>query len=329
MNNLEIRREIFNKLGGLEHISADNSEWEYLIREETRNSVMIEGYFVSSEELENVIANNIKTKDSDSVLNYYRTANFMYDLAKQNYLDKIIIFEIPLIRQINHSLKFSGTFRKGAVKIAGAKITPPVFDIDQYINFYVNFVKNNNYKNINQFLTLIAKQHVLFESIHPFEDGNGRTGRILLNYLLISNGFPPIVLKGDDESRNEYLSSLEEADNSLIEIFKNRFNETELTNVMNIMEVKKLRNIILQELILSIDRLIIGILKNEKKLEFMPATEVAKVLNYSKDSIRTLINRGHFIAYKEKGEWMTHPLLYLKNYSNDTINNFFIQMILI
>ena len=318
MNIIEIRREIFNKLGGLGHISVNNKEWLYLLKEETRNSIMLEGYLVSTEELENIINNNIQTKNSDSVLNYYRTANFMYDLAKQNYLDKIIIFEIPLIRQINHSLKFSGTFRKGAVKIAGAKITPPVFDIDQYINFYVNFVKNNNYKNINQFLTLIAKQHVLFESIHPFEDGNGRTGRILLNYLLISNGFPPIVLKGDNESRNEYLSSLEEAESSLIEVFKNRFNETALTNIMSIMEVKKLMNIIIQELILSLDRLIIDILKNEKKLGFMSATEVAKALNYSKDSIRTLINRGHFIAYKEKGEWWTHPLLYLKNYSNDT-----------
>ena len=175
MNIIEIRKEIFNKLGGLEHISVNNNEWLYLLREETRNSVMIEGYFVSSEELESIIINNIKIKNSDNIINYYKTANFMYDLAKQNYLDKLIIFEIPLIRQINHSLKFSGEFRKGAVKIAGAKVTPPVFDIDQYINFYVNFVKNNNYKNINQFLTFIAKQHVLFESIHPFEDGNGRT----------------------------------------------------------------------------------------------------------------------------------------------------------
>ena len=321
MNILEIRKEIFNKLGGLHHISVNNKGWLYLLKEETRNSIMLEGHFVSTEELENIINNNIQTKNSESVLNYYRTTSFMYDLAKQNYFEDTLIFGTPIIRQINHSLKFPGIFRKGVITITGAKITPPVYDIDKYINFYTTFVNKINYKNINQFLSSIAKQHVLFESIHPFEDGNGRTGRILLNYLLISNGLPPVVLKGDQESRNQYISSLEEAESSLIDIFKNNFNKSNLTNVLNTMKVQKFVNLIAKELISSMDKLIIDILKTEKNLEFMPAIEVAKTLNYSKDSIRTLINRGHFIAYKEKGEWMTHPSLYLKNYSK--INNNF------
>ena len=86
------------------------------------------------------------------------------------------------------------------------------------------------------------------------------------------------------------------------------------------MKVRKLVNIIMQELIFSIDKLIIDILRNEYKLEFLPAIEVAKTLNYSKDSIRTLIKRGHFIAYKEKGEWLTHPSLFLKNYIKNKNN---------
>jgi Fic family protein len=256
--NIKIKKEIFNKLSKFNHILINDNEWKYLIKEETRNSVMIEGYFVSTEELENIL-NNIQTKNSDIILNYYRTANFIYNLARQNYFNKFTIFEtslISLIRQINYNLKFPGTFRKGAIKISGAKITPPTYDIDKYIDFYIHFVKNYSYKNIIQFLTLIAKQHVLFESIHPFQDGNGRTGRILLNYLLISNGFPPIVLKGDEENKNKYLFSLEKAESSLIEIFKNKFNEVTLNNAMNIMDVKKLINIIIKELMLSIDRLI-------------------------------------------------------------------------
>lgn len=46
-----------------------------------------------------------------------------------------------------------------------------------------------------------------FESIHPFADGNGRVGRMLLNYLLIGSGLPPIVLFEND--REEYYLALE------------------------------------------------------------------------------------------------------------------------
>ena len=50
--------------------------------------------------------------------------------------------------------------------------------------------------------------HVFFESIHPFADGNGRTGRLILNYMLEKNGYPPICIKFDHKA--EYLKSLED-----------------------------------------------------------------------------------------------------------------------
>ena len=53
-----------------------------------------------------------------------------------------------------------------------------------------------------------AAFHVLFENIHPFADGNGRTGRIVLNYQLEQAGYPPIALKAAD--RAAYLASLED-----------------------------------------------------------------------------------------------------------------------
>ena len=50
--------------------------------------------------------------------------------------------------------------------------------------------------------------HVLFEAIHPFADGNGRTGRLVLNHMLESSGYPPICIRYD--AKAEYLNSLED-----------------------------------------------------------------------------------------------------------------------
>ena len=46
--------------------------------------------------------------------------------------------------------------------------------------------------------TKISKYHIEFERIHPFEYGNGRTGRLLLNYELLKNNLPPVVISKDD-----------------------------------------------------------------------------------------------------------------------------------
>ena len=56
-------------------------------------------------------------------------------------------------------------------------------------------------------LTAAAYFHAKFENIHPFADGNGRTGRLVMNYLLLLNGHPPIIIH--EEDRKGYYAALE------------------------------------------------------------------------------------------------------------------------
>lgn len=65
-------------------------------------------------------------------------------------------------------------------------------------------------------LVLAAIFHHMFEKIHPFMDGNGRTGRMLMNYLLMKEKYPPIVIR--TKKRDEYMQALREADKG--ELFK-------------------------------------------------------------------------------------------------------------
>lgn len=60
---------------------------------------------------------------------------------------------------------------------------------------------------VNNILMMTAYFHVKFENIHPFADGNGRTGRLAMNYFLVSNNHPPVIIY--EEDRKAYYDALE------------------------------------------------------------------------------------------------------------------------
>ena len=59
-------------------------------------------------------------------------------------------------------------------------------------------------------VTLAALFHYRFVRIHPFDDGNGRVARLLMNYILLKSGYPPVIIKSDDKA--SYLLALNKAD---------------------------------------------------------------------------------------------------------------------
>lgn len=313
---IDKRHEILVGLGGLPEPEVTNEEWLYLLKEETRNSILIEGVFISEDELEEVLSKGVSLKkNQQEALNYYRAAKYFYEMAYQNYKTGELMFSLSIIRQINKMLyegiKTGGDYRKGDVKIIGAKLIPPASHvIEEWLSVYKKYIEEA--LNSEVFMRFLAIQHVLFEVIHPFEDCNGRTGRIVLNYLLLSKGYPIIILKGDDENRERYYRSLEQGDKALNKLTRAEFEKNLIRKSLDAMNVDKIRALMQDALRVSIDRILVKLYETKKGIIAQPAKDVASALRYAPDSMRTLINRGKFIAVKRGKEWFTHEKLELK-----------------
>ena len=156
------------------------------------------------------------------------------------------------------------------------------------------------------------------EAPNDFNDGNGRTGRIILNYLLISAGYPPVILKGDEENKKKYYKALEQGDSVLRSLTEISFSRQDVRNALEDMNATSLEELISEGLRTSFDRILIRLLEEREGMKLKPAREVGMALNYSPDSIRTLISRGKFIAVKRGKEWFTHEKLFLKQRGSDS-----------
>ena len=91
-----------------------------------------------------------------------------------------------------------GVYRRIPVKILGAYHEPPQpYLLQQLMEQLIDAQK----KTRRHPLENASLFHLDFEGIHPFVDGNGRTGRLLLNLMLMQNGYPPIDIKFSDRRR--------------------------------------------------------------------------------------------------------------------------------
>lgn len=171
------------------------------IPEGVYNSNAIENSTLTLKETEKIlfemeVARNVslrevfEAKNLARVMEYIRT-KYSEELAKET----ILLLHQMLIGNIND--KIAGRFRKNDEYVRiGTYIAPAPEHIDRMIEaIFIEYSSDNE----NYFTNKIAKFHLDFEIIHPFIDGNGRIGRLLINYQLGRLGFPPIIIRDKDK----------------------------------------------------------------------------------------------------------------------------------
>lgn len=173
------------------------------------NTTAIEGNTLTLEEA-NLLLNENKTPEGKDLKEIYDHINerdaFDYLLKEKPKLDLKLMIKIHsmLLRNID---KRVGEFRKYNVRVFGADFeTSNAKFVYTDLNLLMKWYKAN--KNKLHPLILSAVFHEKFERIHPFYDGNGRTGRMIVNLILIKNTFPPLAIKNED--RLEYYKALSE-----------------------------------------------------------------------------------------------------------------------
>ena len=190
-----------NKKRPLTHSELKRFQEEFLV-EFTYNSNAIEGNTLTLREtalvLEGITIDKKPLKDHLEAVGH-RDA-FLY--VQQLVTEKVPVSE-KLIKDI-HSLVLmdrpedKGTYRRIPVRIMGAYHEPPQpYLVPVQMEQLIAKQKETKRHPIES----AALFHLDFEGVHPFIDGNGRTGRLLLNLMLMQQGYPPIDVKFADRGR--------------------------------------------------------------------------------------------------------------------------------
>lgn len=262
---------------------------ESLSIEWTYNSNSIEGNSLTLRETQMVLQEGITVKGKSlrehfEAFNHEKAIDYVYQLVdKQHQLTASDVLSVHglVLRSIED--EFAGRLRTGGVRIVGANFVPPnARKVPDLVDELTAFT-NSNPLAANTII-LATLFHHKFVWIHPFFDGNGRTVRLLMNLLLMRQGFPPaIILKND---RKKYYAALNSA---------NRGDYSKLILLMT-QAVERSLNIYLNTLPNQSD-----------EDEYRPIGQLVEEesLPYGQEYISLLARQGKIDAHKEGRNWWT------------------------
>lgn len=210
LDNIDKNLEKLSNMRPLTKGEVERLRNEFLI-EFTYNSNAIEGNTLNLQEtamvLEGITIDQKPLKEHLEIIGHRDAFQYVESLVS----DKIELSEYT-IKNI-HSLVLmdrpedKGTFRRIPVRIMGAFNEPPQpYMVEPMMNELL--VNHRQRKGKMHLVETVALFHLDFEGIHPFIDGNGRTGRLLINLELMQHGYPAIDVKFSD--RRKYYQAFDE-----------------------------------------------------------------------------------------------------------------------
>jgi fido (protein-threonine AMPylation protein) len=225
--------------GGLPSLEQASDIWDTIWYVEALNSTGIEGSTLTLKEVKALLqqersVGGKKLKEYLEVESYAKAAKWVYSQARAQKTfipDRLLsVTELRFIHELllEGSWKVSpqentlpneapGAFRERDILYFDEGMTPPPFtDVLPQVMSWVSEVNQfgqdvkNEAVSLDEIPIKLAQIHCAFERIHPFLDGNGRAGRLVLNLILVRLGFPPaIILKA---RRVQHIKALSQAD---------------------------------------------------------------------------------------------------------------------
>lgn len=177
--------------------------------EYTYNSNAIEGNTLTLRETDLVLRgltiDQKPLKDHMEAVGHKEAFDYVRELVKENvHITESVIKQIHCL-VLADKKNDRGVYRRVPVRIMGAHHEPvqPYLIEPRMEQLLIDYTVSEEH-----IVTKLARFHIEFESIHPFIDGNGRTGRLLVNLELMKAGYPPIDIKFTD--RAAYYNAFEE-----------------------------------------------------------------------------------------------------------------------
>jgi Fic family protein len=250
------------------------------LSESVFNSNAIENSTLTLKETERIlmemeISRNVSVREVFEAKNLARVLEYIRSKSVESELSIELILLLHKILMGNINDVIAGRFRKkGEYVRVGTHIAPAPEHVERMIE---SIISDYSADHSAYFTDRIARFHLDFETIHPFNDGNGRMGRVIINYQIGRLGFPNIIIR--DKEKQTYYKAFGEYKDSK--------------------KTKTMEKIITLSLMESL----------HKRIAYLQGDKINTLADYAKankKSVNALLNaarRQTIPAFREKGVW--------------------------
>lgn len=228
-------KELAERFGSLPGVDEAKFVWSDIWHLEVHHSTALEGNTLVLREVESLLKHDLAVgakplKDYLEVTGYGEAADWVYRQARgQDPVQPDRLITLQEVRHIHYvamtpvwtvaphpnagSDEGPGSFRKHDIHPFSAGMTPPSWPlVTAELDACVTLAQQTELRIANGDLLpeVLAEVHNRFERVHPFLDGNGRVGRLMINLILVRLGYPPVIIL--KQNRALYLKAMQTAD---------------------------------------------------------------------------------------------------------------------